>query len=214
MLERKLQISFILASVIYLVSLIYAPYTGQFLVKVLPIIILFISCIYFLPGAGKVWIGIGVIASGTGDVLLALPINNSFLFGLSAFFVAQIVYAISFYKFRQGNKKTRPTYIVMAALFIYAVLMGNFILPFTGELLIPVSAYLTVITLMGVSALWSSLNWKVMAGALFFIASDTALALSIFKTPLPFSSYIVMFTYYAAQLLIVFGMIDSQKSLR
>lgn len=211
MLAKKLKTVFLITAITYLSSLQFTPYSGQFIVKVFPIVVLLISSIYLLPDTRKIWIGSGIFASGIGDILLALPIANSFIFGLAAFLIAQIIYAISFYKFRQPSQSKAISKVTTVILIAYALVMGYFILPSTGDMLYPVAAYLTVITLMGISALTSSLNWKVSVGALFFIASDTTLALSLFKSPHPLSSYIVMITYYIAQLLIVFGMIDSQK---
>lgn len=211
MLAKKLQTVFLITAITYLASLQFTPYSGQFIVKVFPIVVLLISSIYLLSDTRKIWIGSGILASGIGDILLALPIANSFIFGLTAFLIAQIIYAISFYKFRQPSQSKGVSKVMTVILIAYALAMGYFILPSTDDMLYPVAAYLTVITLMGISALTSSLNWKVSVGALFFIASDTALALSLFKSPHPFSSYIVMVTYYIAQLFIVFGMIDSQK---
>tara|TARA_R110000868_G_scaffold328255_1_gene589136 strand:- start:1541 stop:1768 length:228 start_codon:yes stop_codon:yes gene_type:complete len=45
----------------------------------------------------------------------------------------------------------------------------------------------------------------VFLGALFFITSDSLLALNKFYKPLPFSSISIMLTYSIAQLFIVLG---------
>ncbi len=211
MLENKLQASFILTAILYLASLSLTPYTGQFLIKVFPILILLSCSLILLPNKPKYWISVALIASGIGDVMLALPLDNSFIWGLGAFFVAQVIYAISFFFFKKQRALSKVNLAIVLMLLVYSVSMAIYVLPHTGELLLPVAAYLSVITLMGISALRSSLNWKVSVGALLFISSDSALALSVFKTPLPLSSYIVMTTYYLAQYFIVFGMIDSSK---
>ena len=66
---------------------------------------------------------------------------------------------------------------------------------------------------MGIAALLSKLHWHVAMGALFFVASDSILALSIFREPLPLSNYLVMATYYIAQYFIVFGLVQSKNKL-
>jgi len=210
--KYTLKIIFLLLSTSYLVSLFFAPYPLQYLVKVAPILLLLWCCQHYLPSFGRWAFSAAIVASGTGDVLLNLPIEQSFLFGLSAFFIAQLIYAISFFRFKAHAKLSNKQWFLIMAVTGYSAAMAFYILPSTGELLIPVSAYLLVITLMGISAISSNLNAKVTLGALTFVASDSILSLSIFKTPLPFSAQLVMLTYYAAQFLIIFGVIDSQNN--
>ena len=50
-------------------------------------------------------------------------------------------------------------------------------------------------------------NQLVFFGALFFVISDSILALNKFYTPLKKSSFIIMFTYLVAQYLIVIGIL-------
>lgn len=211
MTRHTLKFSFLFFATTYLVSLFFAPYPLQYLAKVAPIVILLWCCQQYLPLFGRWTFSAAIIASGTGDVLLNLPIEQSFLFGLGAFFIAQLIYAISFFRFKAHAKLSNKQWFLIVAVTSYSAAMAFYILPSTGELLIPVSAYLLVITLMGISAISSNLNAKVTLGALTFVASDSILSLSIFKTPLPFSAQLVMLTYYAAQFLIIFGVIDSQN---
>lgn len=209
--KNTLKIIFILLSTSYLISLFFAPYPLQYLAKVAPIVILLWCCQQYLSSFGRWTFSVAIIASGCGDVLLNLPLEQSFLFGLGAFLIAQLIYAISFYRFKAHAKLSSKQWLLVTAVVIYSLAMAFYILPSTGELLIPVTAYLLVITLMGMSAISSNLNIKVTVGALTFVASDSILSLSIFKNPLPFSDQLVMLTYYAAQFLIIFGVIDSQN---
>ncbi|WP_286265810.1 lysoplasmalogenase [Thalassotalea atypica] len=209
MLDNKFSLGFFITAGVYILSLGFAPYSLQFGVKVLPIIILLATTLLYAKGQLRLIVAAAVIASGIGDVMLALPIENSFIFGLGAFFIAQVTYAFCFFHFRHKTAVPLNSKIVIGLLILYSLAMATYVLPSTSDMLIPVSAYLTVITLMGITALSSGLHSWVTFGALFFVASDSALALSLFKTPLPFSSHIVMFTYYAAQFLIVGGLLKS-----
>lgn len=56
--------------------------------------------------------------------------------------------------------------------------------------------------------------WLVAAGAIAFVISDTLLAINRFLTPLPASPVWVLSTYYAAQCLIVGGMLRSERVKR
>ena len=80
-----------------------------------------------------------------------------------------------------------------------------------GDLLLPVIVYMFVILLMGITAYLRRGSVPknsfilVFLGALFFITSDSLLALNKFHQPLPLSNFSIMTTYSIAQLFIVFG---------
>ena len=166
-----------------------------------------------LEGKIRKLIMCALVASGTGDVFLALDIEHSFLLGLGAFLISHIIYVVSFSHLKLPNATAARKGITVAVL-IYAALMASYLLPDTGELMIPVLLYLLVITCMAATALLFNLHKLVVLGALVFVCSDSLLALSVFKTPVPFSTYWVMFTYYSAQFLIITGVIAhvSQES--
>jgi len=201
-----LTVSFGITAILYLVSLNFAPYPFQFAIKVLPIIILFTIALQSLTGLLRVLICGGVAASGIGDVFLALDLEHAFLFGLASFLVAHVFYVVSF-RYQSDNLSTQAWRIAGALLVVvFGLAMVFHLLPSTGELIIPVSVYLLVISLMGLTAFLYNQNKTTALGACCFICSDAILAQSIFKTPLPFSGVLVMATYYIAQLLIVQGM--------
>ena len=77
----------------------------------------------------------------------------------------------------------------------------------------PVAAYVLAIALMvsqalGRAAVWRDASaWRVALGALCFMLSDTLLATDRFLTPLPGRDLWVLASYYAAQCLIVAGLL-------
>ena len=72
--------------------------------------------------------------------------------------------------------------------------------------------YLTVITVMGLTAAFRyPTSGLVVCGALFFIASDSMLAIEEFHDPFSASEYLVMTTYYLAVFLIAYGMVRAAK---
>ena len=81
---------------------------------------------------------------------------------------------------------------------------------------VPVAAYVVVIALMAAQALGRAnvrrdpASVWVAVGACFFMLSDTLLALNRFVTPLPMAQLGVLTTYYAAQCLMVGGLIRSR----
>ena len=73
-------------------------------------------------------------------------------------------------------------------------------------MLFPVVVYLLVIVAMGVMAALGGVNhWFVVVGACLFIASDSIIAVNRFVASVPNASFLIMSTYYPAQLLITAG---------
>ena len=93
-------------------------------------------------------------------------------------------------------------------LVLYGTLMLRLLWPHLGKLKAPVSVYVAAILLM----VWQALNrWMAtgdagsalaLAGALLFVASDSALAWNRFKAEFKSAQVVVLGTYFAAQWLI------------
>ena len=200
-------IIFLLLATLYVMSLSYAPYSFQFLLKVLPILILLFLCLLCLGGKIRILLSLSIIASGTGDVFLASSIEHGFILGLASFLTAHVLYIISFFYSGHFHRPTLERALGVLIVVIFSTVMAVSVLPNTQELLVPVSVYLLVLSTMAISALLYNMNKTTIIGAACFLASDALLAQSVFNTPLPLSDLLVMTTYYSAQLLIVVGMI-------
>lgn len=155
--------------------------------------------------------------SWLGDIFLLY--DEGFLPGLGSFFLAQVGYAIIFFRLRNNTADvapffTRRLFWAMAFLFfggafyrlLFPVLINT---PF----LAPVGMYTIAITTMGVStALRSGRTSKAsylsgIMGAILFISSDAMIAISVFLEPFPYHQLWVMLTYILAQFLLVFAII-------
>jgi uncharacterized membrane protein YhhN len=141
-----------------------------------------------------------VIFSAGGDTLLAF---GQFVPGLGSFLIAQLSYAVFFVR-HWGSAQTR--WPLTIGLLAYVVIIATVLFPNLGDLQIPVLAYLTAISFMGLTAIQGRfpVRWIVL-GAFSFILSDSLIALDKFLHPLPYNNYSVMITYYAAQWMIVHG---------
>ncbi|WP_418603071.1 lysoplasmalogenase [Hwangdonia sp.] len=155
---------------------------------------------------------LALVFSLTGDVLLMF-VNasaNYFINGLLAFLLAHVMYVLVFLRKRKHSKKVYPFTII---LLLYAATVFYFLKDGLRDLLLPVMVYMGVILLMVVTAFLRQGSVPknsyilVFLGALFFITSDSLLALNKFYEPLPFSNIGIMLTYSIAQLFIVFGLI-------
>jgi len=92
-----------------------------------------------------------------------------------------------------------------------------FLFPHLGKLKIPVVIYAVVILLMLLASIHTYNNVQkeagilFIAGAGFFIISDSLLAINKFHTPLLFPFFIIL-TYAIAQYLLVKGFIQQSQS--
>lgn len=150
----------------------------------------------------------GLLFSAAGDVFLALP-QDRFVWGLGSFLVAHLFYIAAFISVG-GFGFT--WWIVLPAL-LYGAAMLALLWPHVGAgLRLPVAVYLTVILVMGWQAAeqWAAAPSESarlgLLGALFFIISDSVLALDKFRGRFPggarAAAVVVMLTYYAAQWLL------------
>jgi uncharacterized membrane protein YhhN len=85
--------------------------------------------------------------------------------------------------------------------------------PTLGDLKIPVFVYAATISLMLIEAIKGYFSWQkptnavILIGAIFFVTSDSILAINKFYSPLPSASFLIMFTYIVAQYLITSGIL-------
>ncbi len=187
------------------------PY--DYISKPIPIllIIIYVSSVKKEWGNWKSFGGkilLGLIFGITGDILLMSP--SLFLPGLISFLIGHIFYIIAFLPGMKLN------YFYLIPLSILGVSMGYYLNDKTGEMFIPVILYLIVILTMSWMALSrdsSLLNYyPVVVGSLFFILSDSLLALVKFTgLETGFNSPIIMGTYYLAQYFI--GYMGVKKSI-
>ncbi|HEY5688913.1 MAG TPA: lysoplasmalogenase [Yeosuana sp.] len=146
-----------------------------------------------------------------GDILLMFTEMNSLFFigGLLAFLIAHVMYILVFLKKINITKKTLKFALL---LLFYTIGIFYLLKDGLGNLFIPVIIYMFVILMMFTTAFLregrvskNSYN-LVFFGAIFFIISDSLLALNKFYSPLPLSGIWIMTTYSIAQLLIVLGL--------
>lgn len=153
-----------------------------------------------------------LIFSLLGDVLLMLVNDwaHFFTLGLISFLLAHVMYILVFLKHRNKTKSPLGFSIILLvyAAFLFYTLYGGL-----GEMLIPVIIYMLVILSMATSAYLrkgevSKLSYSlIFAGAIFFMISDSLLALNKFYKPLPLADISIMLTYALAQYLIVLGIL-------
>ncbi|MHB0962865.1 MAG: lysoplasmalogenase [Gemmatimonadaceae bacterium] len=150
----------------------------------------------------RAWIAAGLAASLAGDILLMLP-QGLFVPGLAAFLLAHLCYIRAFAS--DGAGRSAPVLPALPVFGVAATLLW-YLWPSLGPMRLPVACYVAVISTMS----WQAIaRWRVIgsahamlaaAGSVFFLMSDSALAIRKFMVPFPGATLVIMATYYAAQL--------------
>ncbi|WP_395047447.1 lysoplasmalogenase [Flavobacterium sp.] len=165
----------------------------------------------------KKWLFFALFFSWIGDIILMFADKGElyFIFGLVSFLIAHILFIVLFIKQKsEGNyAKNWQFWLGFVAVLVYLGSMLSLLFPKLGDLKIPVSVYAFTISLMLVMAIKGYLSWQkpmnvlILIGALFFVISDSFLAINKFYNPILSANFIIMFTYIVAQYCITAGIL-------
>jgi uncharacterized membrane protein YhhN len=153
-------------------------------------------------------------ASLAGDAFLAW--SGFFIQGLASFLTAHVLYCVLFVK--SGPRAFNVA--AAAPLVLFGAVMATWLIAsggVAGGLVAPVMLYLIIILTMAMIAASrykaepTLENRTVLFGALFFVVSDSLLAINKFVLPLPYSGVLVLGTYYSAQECILLGWVRGEK---
>lgn len=200
---------FLIFAIAYIGTLPIQPYPGNFVIKAIPVLTLSVLALTKVAGLKGKLLFAALLLSAGGDIALALGEGQYFIIGLGLFLVAHIVYIVAFSRDFKAQNSRIPIVVLLVA---YAVAIAVVMTPSLKEMMIPVYVYMLVITLMGIFAAFRGPKSKlVLYGAISFIVSDSILAINKFMVAVPASDYLVMITYYLAQLLIVYGFVKDER---
>lgn len=164
-------------------------------------------------GRQTVLLTVGMAFHAVGDILLLFDSKGFAFFaaGLGAFLLGHFCYiAVLLYKMG-GLRGWYEIFTWVVPMLIVFPLISFF--KAEGALRIVLAVYaLTLLYVTASGVLWRlrgrKLGWRVLAGALFFIASDALLALNVFNgIDFPLRHAAVMGTYLLAEWLLVSAMV-------
>jgi uncharacterized membrane protein YhhN len=195
----------------------------DYLVK--PLLMIWIAVYYYIitrEFRKSLFIYLAFFFSWTGDMFLMVAGSNEMLFyaGVGGFFLAQLSYIKSFLNvISPGNRgfvAVNP--LISFPFLIYAVIVLYIVLGGMKGVMIPI---IIIYALSLISMSVAALNRKnlvsqasfrlVFIGSLFFVISDSMLALNKFYVDIPRSSFLIMLTYFVAQYLIMMGLIKEKR---
>lgn len=206
---------FVLVSIMYIIGLLLGNETLKFIFKPLIMLTLLLYYIKSVKRKSKLFIG-AVLFSFLGDILLLYDTELFFMLGLVSFLLAHILFISMVIGMLKRSTIKQKIIAVIPFLGTYVGLL--FLLTDSlGEMLIPVVIYGLVISVFGVVSLLNHLISKsnasryLLFGAVFFVVSDSLLAINKFYEPQEYYPVIVIITYIIAQYLICKSVIENSK---
>jgi len=175
----------------------------------------FIAAALIIAGAPFPLI-VAIVASALGDFFLAFDKKWTLPLGILSFLIAQLAYVLIFFFlwfFSGDNSPLWPRYLGMALVIATSLGFLIWMAPKLGWMALAVIPYALAITLMGVTAMWLPWpGWPATIGAVSFLVSDFVLAAELFRLPADsrarrWTGPVVWWTYVAAQVLIVWGVV-------
>jgi uncharacterized membrane protein YhhN len=167
---------------------------------------------------------VAIFFSCVGDILLMFVDRNElyFMLGLGAFLIAHVFYIFAYRQHKDASHPDELQGVHRIRLAFPVILAGSglvvILYPTLGALKIPVLLYAITIVIMVLNALFrfgrtqSASFWMVFIGAVFFMISDSLIAINRFVTPISSAHLLIMITYIAAQVLIVEGLLRHKFS--
>jgi uncharacterized membrane protein YhhN len=193
----------LIAALLFFYALLIDSTELRLLSKGIPVLALFFWLRAAPEGPYRRWIGLGLLFSVAGDLILDWP-ADLFVFGLGAFLLAHLCYLVAYCS---DSRRFAPLALLAALLAggsMFALLASQPL----GALLIPVGLYALTISAM----LWRALArlgddniqrnsaWLAAAGAALFVVSDSLIGINRFVAPFDEARYAIMITYWLGQL--------------
>ena len=196
-------------AVIDWVALNRRPNRVELVAKPLTIVLLVAAAMALDPNddVQRAWFVAALACSLAGDVFL-LPQVDRFVPGLASFLVAHLAYVAGFVA---GGVVAAAMPVAAVLVLVVAIPLGQRLVAgarASGQaaVVVPVIAYVAVISLMVVAAL-SSGNRVAAVGALAFMVSDALIGWTRFVRGLRGSATAIMVTYHAGQALLVVSLV-------
>ncbi len=180
----------------------------------MPILMLYLyECFRDTVVLNTLLIFVALVFSWIGD--LALMNADYFLPGVGSFLIAQLLYTRLFFGFKTAWKSWVNW--KSALIILYGAGLLWHLLPAAGSLMLPVGLYGMTLLTMSMFAVNSSSEYKKeylmgAIGAIFFVLSDSMIAIDKFLTSFDHRNALIMSTYILAQYLLVEGLTLKSKA--
>ena len=181
-----------------------------------PLLMPALALYYLLSADSPSWIMAAALAGGwLGDIFLMIPDRDDkkrfFKLGLVAFLLGHLFYVWACLEWGSLGQMAVPGMLSILFFLGYGTVVFIKLRPYMGALFVPITAYIVVIVMMGVSTAFCTgtqsieTGIAVVAGALIFMVSDTLNAWNRFAREVPHERILTMGTYLGGQFLLVYG---------
>jgi uncharacterized membrane protein YhhN len=175
---------------------------GRTILKAVPVTTLMVLVFRDMRGFVRICLTGALVGSLCGDILLDLSYANIFIFGLAAFLVAHLFYAVLFFRYAKSPDGSGK--VTIAGLLLFAGLMIWIFRGIAPAIYGPVVFYILLIVTMSIGALLVPAGNRLLFwGAVLFIASDVVLAVNKFLVAIPYGRIINISLYFIAQFIII-----------
>ncbi len=203
----------ILSMVIYLLSLSFIQFPLTTLLRPIPLIFL----ILFSLRTGNLWLKNLLLAalgfSLLGDIVLTLPFDLALQIGILLFILAQCAYILLFLKNAQFQNKRFSAFLAIMSLTFSGF---YYLYPYLAGMQIPVLVYTCWLSAMIFCALHVKQHSSLInIGTFLFLFHAFIFGMNqfIFAGD-KLITILVMYLYYAAQFLLVLGVVEMSDTLR
>jgi uncharacterized membrane protein YhhN len=153
------------------------------------------------------WLMPALLLSALGDWSLAIPWwTQSFVVGLASFLLAHLCFVGALLPLVARAWPSKPRIAAVALMCVASIALLAWFWPRLGELTVPVTVYIAVLTVMVCTALLAQLPtiWTAV-GAVCFAVSDSMIAIGRFVLGNEALAVPIWWSYAAAQILITAG---------
>jgi len=153
------------------------------------------------------WLMPALLLSALGDWSLAIPWwTQSFVVGLASFLLAHLCFVGALAPLVPRVRPSKPRLAAVALMCVASIALLVWFWPSLGELTVPVTVYIAVLTVMVCTALLAQLPtiWTAV-GAVCFAVSDSMIAIGRFVLGNEALAVPIWWSYAAAQILITAG---------
>lgn len=212
MKTRVLSFLYFLTGIIFIILDGHSSSLTELILKALIIpwlIIIFILNLKPLANRLNILMLAGLLFSWAGDIVLQF----SFVPGLAFFLMAHVMYLSAFFLTPGGNIIFTSRFYLLIPILLFGAVLVYYLYGDLGDMRLPVMIYAIVILTMLTGAINRLLKVNrisyslVLAGAILFVLSDSAIAVNKFSWDFNYSGVVIMSTYLAAQYLITLGYI-------
>lgn len=208
---------FTVVALVYFASLALKNDMVQLITK--PLLMIGLIVYFLLNTADKAsglkkWALMALLFSCLGDTLLMFANKNElyFILGLAAFLIAHVFYIITFHSIKKKEHiEGKWQFGIIVAIYYFFIL--SVLMPYLQDMKWPVIVYGFVISCMLFLAMLlydmqdNRTARYLLTGAVFFIISDSVLAINKFYLSFSGAAWIIMITYVLAQWLITEGLV-------